>query len=497
LWNHTLSVATYIPYNSSTIKAAIGQPSGSSKLCLSCHDGTVALGMVNSRPSPIEMQGGTTTMPSGRTLIGTDLSDDHPISFTYDSGLAAQSGQLRDPSLLTEKVRLDHDNQLQCTSCHDPHDNRYGKFLVQDSFAGALCMTCHDMKDWLTTSHRLSTKTWNGAGVNPWPHTTFKTVAGNACQNCHATHGAGTRPRLLTFPTEEQNCLSCHSGNVAAHDIQTEFNKSSVHPILSTEGVHDPTEDPINPARHVECADCHNPHASRATLAAAPNASGALAGLAGISASGTLIKPISKQYELCFRCHGDSINRGPAHVPRQYVQTNTRIEFAPENASYHPVEAIGKNPNVPSLILPMTASTLMYCTDCHNNNQGPGAGGTGPNGPHGSAYTPILERELVLADNNAENFGTYALCYKCHDRNSILADQSFTGHRKHVVDARTACTTCHDPHGVQQNTHLINFNTLYAKPASNGRFEFIDQGAFRGNCSVMCHDKDHAALSYP
>src|SRR4051794_13053211 len=48
LWNHFLSSATYTPYSSSTIRATVGQPSGASKLCLSCHDGTVALGMVYS-----------------------------------------------------------------------------------------------------------------------------------------------------------------------------------------------------------------------------------------------------------------------------------------------------------------------------------------------------------------------------------------------------------------------------------------------------------------
>src|SRR5262252_8288263 len=81
LWNHTLSQAIYIPYGSSTAKATIGQPTGSSKLCLSCHDGTVALGMVNTRVLPIEMRGGISTMPPGRSNLGTDLSDDHPVSF--------------------------------------------------------------------------------------------------------------------------------------------------------------------------------------------------------------------------------------------------------------------------------------------------------------------------------------------------------------------------------------------------------------------------------
>ena len=43
LWNHKLSDAVYEIYWSSSLDADIGQPTGSSKLCLSCHDGTIAL----------------------------------------------------------------------------------------------------------------------------------------------------------------------------------------------------------------------------------------------------------------------------------------------------------------------------------------------------------------------------------------------------------------------------------------------------------------------
>jgi predicted CXXCH cytochrome family protein len=506
LWNHSLSAATYVPYSSSTTRATIGQPTGASKLCLSCHDGTVALGMVNSRPLGIQMRNNVTTMPPGAANLGTDLSDDHPISFVYDNALAAANGQLRDPGTLTDKVRLDHEHQLQCTSCHDPHDNQYGKFLVQDNNASALCVSCHDMKLWQNSSHRISNKTWNGTGINPWPHTTLRTVAANACESCHAPHGAGTKPRLLNFADEERNCFTCHSGNVAAKDVQTEFNKFSAHPILITSGVHDPTEDPVNSPRHVECADCHNPHATKASPATAPNASGALAGVAGINSSGALANPLSAEYELCFRCHADSVTRGPARVSRQFVQTNTRLEFQPSNASFHPVETVGKSVNVPSLIAPWTTSSRMYCTDCHNNDQGPGAGGSGPNGPHGSSFTPILERQLVLTDNNAETIANYDLCYKCHSRDSILGDQSFSaigsrgqarGHRFHIVDQKTACTTCHDSHGSETTKHLINFNTDYVTASSNGRLEYVSTGNLNGNCSLTCHGWDHVASTYP
>ena len=506
LWNHSLSSATYTPYSSSTARAVIGQPTGSSKLCLSCHDGTVALGMVASRATAVEMRNQVTTMPPGPANLGTDLSDDHPISFTYDNALASANGQLKDPATLTDKVRLDHEGQLQCTSCHDPHDNQFGKFLVRENNASALCLTCHRPNNWQDSSHQVSNKTWNGSGVNPWPHASGTTVAANACESCHAPHTAGTRARLLNFADEEQNCFSCHNGNVAAKDLQPEFNKFSAHPVLVTSGVHDPMEDPINATRHVECVDCHNPHASKSTSAVAPNATGALAGVRGINANGSVVNPLTAEYELCFRCHGDSLSRGPARVNRQFIQTNTRLEFQATNPSFHPVETVGKNANVPSLLAPWTTSSRMYCTDCHNNDQGPNAGGTGPNGPHGSMYTPLLERQLVLADNTTENIASYALCYKCHSRDSILADDSFKatnalgqdrGHRYHVVDQKAACVTCHDPHGVQQQSRLINFNRDIVTPSSNGRLEFVSTGTLSGNCSLTCHGKDHAVTSYP
>lgn len=495
LWNHALSSATYTPYQSSTIKASIGQPTGSSKLCLSCHDGTVALGMLHSRSTPIQMLNAT-TMPPGRSLIGTDLSDDHPVSFTYDSALASADGQLRDPATLTDRVRVDHNQQLQCTSCHDPHNNQYGQFLVRENSASALCITCHTINQWQTSAHSTSPATWNGAGVNPWPASKEKTVAGNACGNCHGPHGAATKVRLLNQADEEQNCYVCHSGNVASKNIAAEFNKISVHPITKTTGVHDPAEDPINAPRHVECADCHNPHAANSAPGVVPNASGALAVVKGVSSSGSVLNVISREYELCFRCHGDGLSGAQAYVNRREVQLNTRLEFSSSNPSYHPVVAPGKNSNVPSLIAPLTVSSLIYCTDCHNNNQGKNNGGSGPNGPHGSVYAPLLERQLLLTDFSTENTANYDLCYKCHSRDSILSDRSFPLHRLHVVEEKTSCTTCHDPHGVSGKSHLINFNVNYVTASSNGRLEFNDTGVLHGNCSLRCHGQDHRASPY-
>jgi hypothetical protein len=50
LWNRKLSGATYSTYNSSSIerqhRRAVAGPGGLSRLCLSCHDGTMAIGNV-------------------------------------------------------------------------------------------------------------------------------------------------------------------------------------------------------------------------------------------------------------------------------------------------------------------------------------------------------------------------------------------------------------------------------------------------------------------
>ena len=89
-----------------------GQPTGASLLCLSCHDGTIALGDVLNRTTAIAMAGGVTTMPAGSaSRLGTDLSGDHPISFAYTSALAATRGELVAPNTLTGRVKLDASGQ--------------------------------------------------------------------------------------------------------------------------------------------------------------------------------------------------------------------------------------------------------------------------------------------------------------------------------------------------------------------------------------------------
>jgi predicted CXXCH cytochrome family protein len=499
LWNRNAAATVYQPYTSTTAIAAPGQPTGASKLCLSCHDGTIALGMVRSRSAAIAMAGSSTLPVGNSSRIDSDLRDDHPVSFAYTQALATANGELVSPATLTGAVRLDGSGQLQCTACHDAHDNANTKFLVKPAASGALCVTCHQPTAWAGSVHATSTASWTGVAPDPWPHTAETTVATNACENCHRPHAAGTPARLLNFAPQEANCLSCHNGKVAAvgKNIEADFAKASKH-LIALNDSHDPTENAINPGtRHVECADCHNPHRSTATLATLPAASGALAGVRGVNAAGSVVANVTYEYELCFRCHADSLVKGTPIVARNIVQANTRLEFATTNRSFHPVVAANINANVTSLISPYTKNSVIGCTSCHNSNSSTVGGGTGANGPHGSTYDPILALQYLTADNTTESAANYALCYKCHSRTSILADASFAFHKKHIQGFKAPCAACHDSHGVASNAHLINFAS-FVTASSNGRLEFIEGAtANAGTCSLRCHGGDHKAWTYP
>ncbi len=318
LWNRADSTINYTTYESSTLHATVGQPSGASKMCLSCHDGTIALGSVLSRTGEIPFAGGIRFLPEGDTLIGADISDDHPVSFVYDEALAAANGELAPPSGLNNEVKLDKSNLLQCTACHDPHIDVYGKFLVKPNKFSALCTTCHQRTDWEISSHAVSVAVWNGAGTDPWQHTPYTTVNENGCENCHRPHAAGGHARLLNYAIEEDNCLVCHSGNVAVKDIETELVKPYAHPVQDYTGVHDAAEDFTSlVSKHVECVDCHNPHRVDNSAAVAPDVPGPLRGVKGISESGTPVAESAFTYEICFKCHASpSTTTCPARARR-------------------------------------------------------------------------------------------------------------------------------------------------------------------------------------
>lgn len=147
LWNHEVSTQTFTVYtNTGTLDATdVSQPSGASMLCLSCHDGVTALDAFG---------GNTGTQPmTGTAVVGTDLSNDHPVSFTYDAALATADGGLADPTNVASGLggNIDADmlfgpgnDQLECASCHGVHNDSGLAFLLRKANTGSdLCLTCH------------------------------------------------------------------------------------------------------------------------------------------------------------------------------------------------------------------------------------------------------------------------------------------------------------------------------------------------------------------
>ena len=315
LWNRKLSGQTYTLYSSSSIDADAAelatQPGGSSKLCLSCHDGTMAIDKVNAlngvknatiamnSPSPVKVPGTATT---GFTRnLGTDLSADHPISFTYNSALANLDGELRSPDGTVvgnrvvggtkPKMPLEN-NQMQCSTCHDPHlrdkttSNGNAKFLRMNRFqvtqpsGGAfspsgdiICLACHDKAgtSWAFSAHAnslVATQLYTPAAALQREFPSSLGTPANAnppvwqvgCLNCHDTHTVQGARRLLREGTDsattpksgggaalEETCYQCHTNSAssavtytpltanAVPDIKTDFAMGRHMPIKSSE----------------------------------------------------------------------------------------------------------------------------------------------------------------------------------------------------------------------------------------------------------------------
>ena len=273
LWNRQQSGAIYTPYTSNSIDASdiAATPGGSSKLCLSCHDGTIALGSVsvlNSQTNVLINMSGTGAggvMPSSQgdatgftRKLGTDLTNDHPISFTYNSALATLDGELHDPAVeshignrvagVTPAVPLEND-QVQCTTCHDPHIRdaditKNIKFLrlhrLQEGFPGGgsfnstndiVCLGCHDKLGlaWSTSAHAdpvAADEVYSTAAANLREFPANTQVWQASCLNCHDTHAVQGTRRLLREGTDsfsvpktggnsalEESCYTCHSAD--------------------------------------------------------------------------------------------------------------------------------------------------------------------------------------------------------------------------------------------------------------------------------------------
>ena len=151
LWNQDINDAAndYGAYTSDTFDATdivnVTRATYSvSLLCLSCHDGTVAPGSFYNAPNP-EPNPSSATVLTGGANVGLSISDDHPVNFTYANSITNGDTGLIDPA---PAGFTEPDGTVQCSSCHDPHDQGAtpdpNVDFMKDTLEGsALCLNCH------------------------------------------------------------------------------------------------------------------------------------------------------------------------------------------------------------------------------------------------------------------------------------------------------------------------------------------------------------------
>ena len=545
LWNQTLSTQTYLPYTSSTY-AEKGNPQpplgGSSSLCLSCHDGTVAPGQTVAYKQ-IPMTGSMRTVD----VFGTNLQGSHPFSMVLPmkdmpdlaASIVAQ-GTTADP---TGAVKLVKGN-IECTTCHNPHvqaiDPVNLNFLVRDGSSGQLCVACHDpnramtgqtnpLAGWATSIHAISPS----KVANQPPVGGYATVGQNSCSACHAAHNAPGAARLLRG-ANEQDCIACHNGGANVSPVPAnvfaEFAKTG-HPFSTGTSTHDANESALlNQNRHSTCVDCHNPHASNqvTTFPPPPAVRPSQSNVVGISGTDgiTVLNPAVNQYENCLRCHGAStaktVNPVFGYLPVRVVSAGDPLNMIPQfaltSSSSHPVmrdrisalaqpSLLANMLNIDGVTQGRSMGMRILCTDCHNSDDNREFGGVGASGPHGSKYTHILERRYEFSQAAAPGLtisnlfpnpdlspaGPYALCAKCHSLSIILSNSSFTEHARHINDG-FSCSVCHTAHGMGAQSATISGERMVDFDASvvaqNGSTPVTYNHA-TNTCSLTCHGHSH------
>ena len=401
-------------------------------------------------------------------------------------------------------------------------------------------------------------------------------MTADQCGICHRGHSAQT-PNLLVKSSQSTLCLTCHDGTGASVNVQAQYaltrpaNNSAAREYYSHDAMAPSTHTRSDldefggvSNRHSECADCHNSHKARSTdstqSADGWDASGRLAGVSGVSvvngAAGAaptytfldgVNKPITTEYQLCFKCHSGftTLTSNTGLKPSQYA-LDKGVEFNPNNASFHPVEAAGTNQTAkmaenlagtsPYKLWNFTPASTIRCLNCHASSTTPdptatpppAAGGALP--PHTSSNRGILLRNyqdrVLKSTNAAYSAGDFALCYVCHGeepfKNDTANATNFSLHGLHLTglagkgargtdidipgdgQGNAICAECHfrlhsttNKVGGQvvPGSRLVNFapNVL---PNGAGTLSWTPSTSGGGSCTLTCHGYEHKASNY-
>lgn len=342
LWNRSMPVGSYQTYTSDILSAlgyGIEDPLNASaagyaihvktRVCMSCHDGTIALGNLRNLPTgmnaAIQMSGtsGGKIGTSSPGYLGIDIRDDHPVSMTYDTTkdpeLQAISGsnvrlyKLSGSQVIVDSARA-NGSYVECTTCHNPHDNQYGNFLIDTNQFSKICVSCHTKTGYSSgnanesvhsnTTYSTAYAPPSGAQDAGNPLTLGGSVQTVKCMACHFTHKTGLNAYppatpnpvsgkyLLTYQ-EEATCFNntnrwgqtsvqaCHGlstpnlagspknlQSVTGGGIENTAGSAYAHRVGAYTQKHSALEGnggwnwSAGGLMHVECDDCHNSHSA-------------------------------------------------------------------------------------------------------------------------------------------------------------------------------------------------------------------------------------------
>nr|WP_243316783.1 cytochrome c3 family protein [Geothrix paludis] len=357
-----------------------------------------------------------------------------------------------------------------------------------------------------------------------------------ACLTCHKNHrGSGRTSQKPAREATDQLCLSCHEGTNTAPSEgfapklsswsgqgsgHTKERFSSRRPGTYVRSVQ------VNPSRQIrltqDCSGCHDPHGKER---------GKLRNTAFDDRGRLLDRHPQSTADICFGCHA-----GPEAAPLTSGNADIGQLFGKGAPSSHGIGATAaSHPELPSLRASAFQGRL-DCTSCHDNPDP-----TGARGPHFSINAALLkasfghEKDMGRLGERAND-----LCHLCHDRQSILANQSFPFHAQHLSgftnsgsmaaqrqvptlseaaavlglrspkDLRpgrsgafqpgygepTACATCHASHGSLRQAALIEFDRSVVTASSVGGPSFQRSGLGHGTCTLSCHGYDHVQTRY-
>ncbi len=212
LWNKVNPTQTFNMYTSSSTLSSAAKgataPGPESLLCLSCHDGRTAINVIHNGDVGIDAQpadggrkviniegwgyynaenpnnqalamelpvfgsayranlGRTSTEGDGR-FAGSNLMNDHPISFSYAAAQSEKGVAELNPIESAKSAGLrffgPNRDRMECSTCHDPHvDSGLGydglptgsptgtgnsalrPFLVRENTGSSMCLACHN-----------------------------------------------------------------------------------------------------------------------------------------------------------------------------------------------------------------------------------------------------------------------------------------------------------------------------------------------------------------